>query len=111
MGSGLGQPRLLEPRALTAALARAFDGDPNLAYYDMGIYGHWGEWHAYPFADCETAGEASEATKRTLIDMQVSAFSHTRLVMNTGASDSEAFAYALHKSARIGVRIDSLNWS
>jgi hypothetical protein len=97
-------------KALVTALGQAFDGDPVMAYYDMGIYGHWGEWHAYPFTNCTTAGEASETTKRNIVDMQLAAFNKTRIVMNSGADNSAAFAYAMNKSNRIGVRIDSFNW-
>jgi hypothetical protein len=101
---------LSRARALVNALGKEFDGDAEIAYYDMGVYGHWGEWHAWPFENCATAGEASEATKRTIVDMQLAAFPKSRIIMNSGAGNSGAFAYALNKSPRIGVRIDSFNW-
>jgi Domain of unknown function (DUF4832) len=104
------QAFLNRARALVNALGRAFDGKPEIAYYDMGVYGHWGEWHAWPFENCATAGEASDATKHAIIDMQLAAFPKSRIVMNSGASNSDAFAYALNQSPRIGVRIDSFNW-
>lgn len=97
-------------RALVNALGKQFDGRSEIAYYDMGIYGHWGEWHAYPFTKCRTAGEASDATKRAIVDMQLMAFSESRIVMNSGAENSEAFQYTLSKSPKIGIRIDSFNW-
>jgi hypothetical protein len=97
-------------KALVDALGREFDGDAEIAYYDMGIYGHWGEWHTYPFTNCATAGEASDATKHRIIDMQLAAFPTSRIIMNSGAGNSDAFSYALGKSPRIGIRIDSFNW-
>ena len=97
-------------RALVNALGREFDGDAEIAYYDMGVYGHWGEWHTWPFENCDTAGEANDATKHAIIDMQLAAFPKSRIIMNSGAGNSDAFAYALNKSPRIGVRIDSFNW-
>lgn len=101
---------LSRARALVNVLGKEFDGDAEIAYYDMGIYGHWGEWHAYPFVNCATAGEASDTTKHSIIDMQLAAFPKSRIVMNSGAGNSDAFAYALNKSPRIGIRIDSFNW-
>jgi hypothetical protein len=104
------QAFLNRARALVNALGREFDGKSEIAYYDMGVYGHWGEWHAWPFVNCDTAGEASDTTKHTIIDMQLAAFPKSRIIMNSGAGNSDAFAYALNKSPRIGVRIDSFNW-
>jgi hypothetical protein len=97
-------------KALVDALGKEFDGKSEIAYYDMGIYGHWGEWHTYPFTNCTTAGEASDASKHAFIDMQLAAFPKSRIIMNSGAGNSDAFAYALGKSSRIGIRIDSFNW-
>lgn len=104
------QAFLNRARALVNALGKEFDGSPELAYYDMGVYGHWGEWHAWPFDNCDTAGEASNVTKHAIVDMQLAAFPKSRIVMNSGAGNSDAFAYTLNKSPRIGVRIDSFNW-
>ena len=95
---------LARAQALMSALGARFNGDPRLGYYDMGIYGHWGEWHTEGL--CTPA--ASAATKRTLVDMQVTAFSNTRILMNSGGKEVDAFVYALSKSPRIGVRVDSL---
>lgn len=104
------QAFLNRARALVNALGKEFDGSSELAYYDMGVYGHWGEWHAWPFENCDTAGEASDATKHAIVDMQLAAFPKSRIIMNSGAGNSDAFAYTLNKSPRIGVRIDSFNW-
>jgi Domain of unknown function (DUF4832)/Beta-galactosidase len=95
---------LARAQALMSALGARFNGDPRLGYYDMGIYGHWGEWHT----DGLCTPQASPATKRALVDMQVAAFPNTRLLMNSGGKEVDAFVYALSKSPRIGVRVDSL---
>lgn len=91
-------------RALVNALGARFNGDPRLGYYDLGLYGHWGEWHTETL--CTPA--ASDATKRSFVDMQLAAFSKSRVLMNSGAGEIDAFVYALGKSPRIGVRVDSL---
>ena len=46
----------------------------------------------------------SASTKRALVDMQLQAFSHTRILMNNGGSDNDTFIYALKQSPRIGIR-------
>lgn len=95
---------LARAQALMAALGKRFNGDPRLSYYDIGVYGHWGEWHT----DQLCTPPASLATKYALVDMQIAAFPNTRLLMNSGGNEIDAFLYALNKSPRIGVRVDSL---
>jgi hypothetical protein len=95
---------LARAQALMSALGARFNGDPRLGYYDIGIYGHWGEWHT----DGLCTPSASITTKRALVDMQVAAFSNTRILMNSGGKEVDAFIYALSKSPRIGIRVDSL---
>jgi hypothetical protein len=95
---------LARAQALITALGIRFDGDPRLGYYDIGIYGHWGEWHTGGLC----TPDAGAATKRALVDMQVAAFPRSRILMNSGGKEVDAFVYALGKSPRIGVRVDSL---
>ncbi|MFL5802006.1 MAG: DUF4832 domain-containing protein [Roseiflexaceae bacterium] len=95
---------LARAQALMSALGARFNGDPRLGYYDMGIYGHWGEWHTEGLC----TPPAGDATKRALVDMQVAAFPNTRILMNSGGKEVDAFVYALSKSPRIGIRVDSL---
>jgi hypothetical protein len=40
--------------------------------------------------------------------MQLDAFPSTRTLMNSGGSEVDAFVYALNRSPRVGVRVDSL---
>jgi hypothetical protein len=95
---------LARAQALISALGARFDGDPRLSYYDMGIYGHWGEWHT----DGLCTSPANITTKRALVDIQIAAFPKTRILMNSGGKEVDAFIYALNKSPRVGVRVDSL---
>lgn len=94
-------------RKLVTALGKKFDGNPGLAYVDIGIYGHWGEWHTHGLCDGNEDAGSPEA-KRAYVDMHVEAFPTTRLLMVSGGGESVGFAYALGKSPRIGVRCDSL---
>lgn len=95
---------LARAQALMSALSSHFNGDARLGYYDIGLYGHWGEWHT----DGLCTPAASATSKRSLVDMQVAAFSKSRMLMNSGGKELDAFVYALNKSPRIGIRVDSL---
>lgn len=98
-------PAFLErTRALMNALGARFNGDQRLGYYDMGIYGHWGEWHVNGLC----AAPGTDQTKRAIVDAQYGAFSRSRILMNSGAQEIDAFLYALNKSPRVGVRVDAL---
>lgn len=108
-GSQLWVPRwdslqfLARAEALMNALSMHFNGDARLGYYDIGLYGHWGEW-----TNDLCTPDASTATKHALVDMQVKAFSKSRMLMNSGGKELDAFVYTLNKSPRIGIRVDSL---
>ncbi|HEX6288949.1 MAG TPA: DUF4832 domain-containing protein [Herpetosiphonaceae bacterium] len=98
-------PQFLErARALMQALGARYNGNPWLGYYDMGIYGHWGEWHTNGLC----TPPATAATKRALVDIQLAAFPSSRVLMNSGGPEVDAFVYALGASPRVGVRVDSL---
>lgn len=68
---------------LNELLAQRFDGNPQLEYMDLMMYGFWGEGHtsdlAGPFPDYLTA-------EKTLVHMtqwQIDAWRHTPLAVNT----------------------------
>jgi hypothetical protein len=111
-------PLFLErAKALVDTLAAKYDADPRISYYDIGIYGDYGEWHNYglcpaPSDPNQSTVDASVETKRALVDIQVDAFKKTRVLMNSGGGEVDAFVYALSKSPRVGIRGDSTtaNW-
>ncbi len=95
-------------QALTAALGQRYNNDPRLGWIDMFPYGDWGEWHTYGFPDTVIA-PMSFANQRTLIDANIAAFSHKRILMLTDSPD--ALTYALSRSPTIGIRVDCLGTS
>lgn len=104
-------PRFLERvESLTAALGQRYNGDPRIAWVDVGIYGNWGEWHMWPFLDAyprpNGTQEPSTASKQRIIDAMADAFSSSQLIM--GSEDPEALVYALQTYPRMGWRRDSL---
>lgn len=108
---------LARVEALYQALGAAFDGDPRLAYVDVGIYGHWGEWHmsGMGFTNLPPELSATPETRARLVDMANAAFKKTRLLMipDTDGDFPErsgtGFAYAMERYPKMGVRKDNLS--
>lgn len=42
------------------ALGQRFNGDPRLAYVDVGGYGNWGEGHNWPYEQQYQSGGSQE---------------------------------------------------
>jgi hypothetical protein len=115
---------------LLSALGQRYDGDPRIAWVDIGVYGTWGEWHTqglpnyipdgipynktnpYYIYNIDNAQPGTFAAKRFIIDAHIRGFPTTQLVMMTGNEhDGDALCYALKlpgEAAHIGLRRDSL---
>ena len=78
---------LSEHTKFLEALAKRYDGNPNIEYIGIGSYGIWSEWH--------TPNPASLDVRIKIIDMYVQNFKKTQLIML--AADNEALPYALSK--------------
>jgi hypothetical protein len=63
--------------ATIAAMGARYDGDPRIAFIEVGFLGFWGEWHTYP----HTTWFASTATQNMVLDAFAQAFHKTKLVM------------------------------
>jgi hypothetical protein len=104
-------PDFLErAEALLRALGKRYNGDPRIAWVDIGMFGNWGEWHTYAFPYPSRTGALpmTAANKRLLIDWHIAAFPDTQLVMLS--DDGPALRYALEHSSSIGWRRDSFGW-
>lgn len=112
-------PYFLErARLMLRALGARYDGDPRIAYIDIGMYGTYGEWHTSPILYSLEAPpgmtQATPETMRAIVDMHLESFPRTRLVMMT--QQDVAVQHALlqpHGPAGrtllpIGLRRDSL---
>ncbi|PRP78939.1 hypothetical protein PROFUN_13233 [Planoprotostelium fungivorum] len=60
---------------LITELGRKYDGDSRIAFWQMGLLGHWGEWHNYPTTDF-----ASTSVQDTILNAFTSSFKVTRLM-------------------------------
>jgi len=84
---------------LIRELGRRYDGDPRVAFIQVGLLGFWGEWHTYPHNEWF----ASEETQRAVLEAYDRSFNVTRLQVrypsrvtrdyNVGFHD-DSFAYA-----------------
>ncbi|MGC9329073.1 MAG: DUF4832 domain-containing protein, partial [Candidatus Hinthialibacter sp.] len=62
---------------LIAALGNRYDQDPRVAFLDVGILGHWGEWHTYPREELF----ASSKVQRAVADAFTAAFPRKKMML------------------------------
>jgi len=85
-GGPLWDPDYLDPVFLdkldhfVAALARRYDGNPNVAFIDIGSFGMWGEGHTGFSSRLDEA--QTLAVVRRHIDLHLKYFTHTLLCLN-----------------------------
>jgi hypothetical protein len=58
------------------ALGKRYGENKRVAFVELGLLGHWGEWHTYP----RTELFASFATQKLVVDSMQKAFPHTHLL-------------------------------
>ena len=113
----LWEPDYLDPVFLAkldhflAAMARRYDGNPNVAFIDVGSFGVWGEGHTGGSSQLDEA-QTLAAVKRH-IDLHVSHFPHTLLCISDDVAGHDkpgrhfpAMDYALSKG--VTMRDDSI---
>ncbi|WP_375752404.1 DUF4832 domain-containing protein [Vibrio sp. HN007] len=75
-----------------------YDGNPNIAYVDIGMVGSWGEWHQSNFSSIENIEQAySDEVQNEYVDLHFKAFPETPKIMLI--SGYEALSYATSKGA------------
>jgi hypothetical protein len=106
---------------LLTALGNKYDGDPRIAWVDIGMYGNWAEWHTsglsnfprgrIPYADTALNPQGAEPgtleTRKRIVDAHAKAFKKTRLIMMTDDKVALAYALRLPTSIPVGIRRDS----
>jgi len=85
------------------ALAARYDGNPNLAFIDIGSYGNWGESHMYPISK----HEISPAKYQEHLTIYRKAFTKTPLEVCFGNENyRDVFKWAAQND--IGMRCDGI---
>lgn len=74
--------------AFIAAFGARYDGDPRIGFVQLGLLGHWGEWHTYP----EEELFASVATQNRVLAAYDSAFSRTHVLVSQDVMGHEPMA-------------------
>jgi hypothetical protein len=110
------------------ALRERYDGDPDVAFIDVGSYGLYGEWHTTQYT---WEGETPDwHARRRIVDMylggegtrpcidtdgstvmrsyEYEGFHETQLIMPYTPGFSDPFRYALSRRNDIGIRHDAL---
>ncbi len=110
------------------AMRQRYDGDPNVAFIDIGSYGNYGEWASEQYD--ESPNSLDWHARRRLIDMylggqgtrpclesngQISqvtydypGFQQTQLIMPYTPWFADSLRYALNRRYDIGIRHDAL---
>ncbi len=99
-------------QALITAISQKYANDPRLGWVDIFAYGNWNEWN---LSELPGVPVGTPATKQAIINMNVRAFPHQRLVLDTDAhlhdgGGYDALSYALNLSPRIGLRMNCLGY-
>ncbi|WP_406698285.1 DUF4832 domain-containing protein [Singulisphaera sp. Ch08] len=69
---------------LIDALGRRYDGNPRVAFIQLGLLGFWGEWHTWPRSELY----ASRATEQRVIQAYRRAFPHKILMARYARDDA-----------------------
>lgn len=76
-----GDPVFLEKlEHFLAAMAARYDGNPNVAFVDIGSYGLWGEGHT--FMSSQVPDDKADPIVRKHIDLHIKYFPHTRMCIS-----------------------------
>ena len=110
------------------ALHQKYDGDPQVAYIDIGSYGNYGEWDSAQYnetpdsldwharrriIDMYLGGEGTRPCQETdgqitQVDYDYVGFQQTQLIMPYTPWLTDSLVYALERRPDIGVRHDAL---
>lgn len=75
------EPLVVAMERAIAAFGVRYDGDPRLGYVQVGLLGHWGEWHTWPHEELF----APESTQRRVLAAYDHAFSRTPVLISQDA--------------------------
>ena len=70
-------PRIVQLMvSLIGEMGSRYDGDPRIGFIEVGLLGHWGEWHTYPRPELF----ANKTTQNTVLASFDTAFNQTLLL-------------------------------
>jgi len=104
-------PRLVRAMANTIrALGERYDGDPRVAFVQVGFLGFWGEWHTYRSScECDT-WMPTYATQSAVLNAFVGAFHHTKIVVRNPDVGWAGQAIGFHDDSFAEQTLDPPRW-
>jgi len=92
--------------AYIAALGAAYDGDPRIAFVQVGLLGFWGEWHTWPYTDWFPGDEV----QTEVLEAYVAAFPTTHVQVRIPAVDSPNLRVGFHDDSFAYSTIGDVDW-
>ncbi len=100
-------PALVEAMVgLLSALGTTYDGDPRLAVVQVGLLGHWGEWHTWPHPEWFPSAE----TQAALLHAADDAFAITQVQLRKPAVHSPQAAVGYHDDSFAHSTLGDVEW-
>ena len=87
-------------------LGKQYDGDERIGFLQLGLLGHWGEWHTYPHEDWFP----EEEIQNRILYAFDKAFNKTKLVVRYPAADSPLLNIGYHDDSFAYETIGSEEW-
>ena len=94
---------LARMKEFITAFGKKYNGNPNIAFLDIGDYGNSGEQNAYPIANV-----TSEQLKEDYFKPYFAAFPNTQLIVNCNISDLYKGVYVWAVTQGAGARRDGI---
>ena len=89
-----------------AAFGAEYDGDPRIAFVQLGLVGFWGEWHTWP----HTEWFPSVEIQNEVLNAYASAFPTTHLQVRIPTGDSPSLRMGFHDDSFAYSTIGDTAW-
>ena len=89
-----------------SAFGAAYDGDPRIAFVQLGLLGFWGEWHTYPHTDWF----ADDAFQQAVIAEFDQAFDTTPLQIRYPSQDTPQRDIGFHDDSYAYATVGEVGW-
>ncbi len=88
------------------AFGAAFDGDPRLGIVQLGLLGHWGEWHTYTHEEWFASADVQDEVMRAYD----AAFPTTQLVIRYPFGASPSLNMGYHDDSFAHSTVGDVDW-
>ncbi|MFW9921904.1 MAG: DUF4832 domain-containing protein [Candidatus Thorarchaeota archaeon] len=92
--------------SLISELGQVYDGDIRIGFIEIGLLGHWGEWHTYPHDEWFP----NEAIQNRILNAFDIAFNSTKIVVRYPKGDSPELPIGYHDDSFCYETIGTESW-